>query len=161
MRCRDRAPLPSPKPRRHPCPKPVAVRPSSVAAEPVFSPSPSTRSSGELSPPPPCLAGSLTAVGAQPPPFAPPLPLWRRRRPRRDAHPESGDHSGVRRAIVGHAGRGRPGKSRPRAAHTGRAPRGHGPCTRYARGPSRRRERGPHVQCATGPSAVSALWQSI
>jgi hypothetical protein len=46
-----------------------------TTAEPVFSPSPSTRSSGELYPPPPCPAGSLTVVGARPPPFAPPPPL--------------------------------------------------------------------------------------
>jgi hypothetical protein len=40
-----------------------------------FSPSPSTRSSGELSPPPPCPAGSLSTVGARAPSFAPPPPL--------------------------------------------------------------------------------------
>jgi hypothetical protein len=49
-----------------------------------FSPSLSTRSSGELSPPPPCPAGSLTVVGARPPPFAPPPPLWHHRRPSHD-----------------------------------------------------------------------------
>jgi hypothetical protein len=38
-------------------------------------PSPSTRCSGELSPPPTCPAGSLSAVGAQAPSFAPPPPL--------------------------------------------------------------------------------------
>jgi hypothetical protein len=57
------------------------------AAEPVFSPSPSMRSFGELSPPPPSSAGSLIVVGARTPPFAPPPPLWHRRRPRRDARP--------------------------------------------------------------------------
>jgi hypothetical protein len=46
-----------------------------AAANPVFSPSPSTRSSGELSPPTPCPAGNLSAVGARAPSFAPPPPL--------------------------------------------------------------------------------------
>jgi hypothetical protein len=58
-------------------PPPATVAPphrKNAAAEPVFSPSPSTRSSGELSPPPSCPAGSLTVVGARPPPFAPPPP---------------------------------------------------------------------------------------
>jgi hypothetical protein len=58
-------------------------RQKNAAAEPVFFPSPSTRSSGKLFPPS-CPVGSLTAVGARSPPFAPPLPLWCRRRPRRD-----------------------------------------------------------------------------
>jgi hypothetical protein len=62
-------------------------RQKNAAAEPDFFPSPSTRSSGELFSPPPCLAGSLTIVGARPPLFAPPPPLWRRRQPRRDARP--------------------------------------------------------------------------
>jgi hypothetical protein len=47
-------------------PPPATVDPphrKSAAAEPVFSPSPSTRSSDELSSPPPCPAGSLTVVG--------------------------------------------------------------------------------------------------
>jgi hypothetical protein len=57
-----------------------------TAAEPDFFSSPSTRSSGELAFRPPCPAGSLTVVGARPPPFAPSPPLWRRRRPRCDAH---------------------------------------------------------------------------
>jgi hypothetical protein len=105
-------------------PLPATVAPTSsenATAEPVLSPSPSTRSSGELFSPSPCPAGSLTAVGARPPPFAPPPPLWRCRRPRRDACPESGNRSGMRRAVAGRTGRGRPGKHRPRAAHTGRA----------------------------------------
>jgi hypothetical protein len=46
-----------------------------AAAYPVFLPSPSTWSSGELSPPPPCSAGSLSAVGARAPSFAPPPSL--------------------------------------------------------------------------------------
>jgi hypothetical protein len=68
-------------------PPPATVAPprwKNSAAEPVFSPSLSTRSSGELSPPPPCPAGSLTVVGARPPPFAPPPPLWHHRRPSHD-----------------------------------------------------------------------------
>jgi hypothetical protein len=97
-------------------PLPSTVAPphrKNAAAKPVFSPSPSTRSSGELFSPSPCPAGSLTAVGARPPPFAPPPPLWHRRRPHRDAHPESGDRSGVHRAVFGRTGRGRPDKRRP------------------------------------------------
>jgi hypothetical protein len=46
-----------------------------AAAEPDFFSSPSTRSSGELVCRSPCPAGSLTLVGAQPPPFAPPPSL--------------------------------------------------------------------------------------
>jgi hypothetical protein len=46
-----------------------------AAADPVSFPFPSTRSSGELSPPPPCPAGSLSAVGARVPSLAPPPPL--------------------------------------------------------------------------------------
>jgi hypothetical protein len=67
-------------------PPPATVAPphrKNAAAEPVFSPSPSTRSSGELFSPSPCPAGSLT--------------------------------------VAGRTGRGRPGKRRPRAAHTGHA----------------------------------------
>jgi hypothetical protein len=45
-----------------------------AAADPVFSPSPSTRSSGELSPSPPCPVASLSAVGARATSFAPPPP---------------------------------------------------------------------------------------
>jgi hypothetical protein len=60
----DRCRPPEPSPRRR--------TPSSIQ---FFSPSPSTRSSGELSPPPPCPVGSLSAVGARAPPFAPLLPL--------------------------------------------------------------------------------------
>jgi hypothetical protein len=121
-----------------------------TAAEPDSFPSLSMRSSGELSSPPPCPAGSLTAVGARPPPFAPPPPLWRRRRPRRDTRPESGDRSGVRRAVVGRTGRGRPGKRRPRAAHTGHASTVNVGRTRCARGPSRRRGRGPSTTVHLG-----------
>jgi hypothetical protein len=70
----DRRRPPEPSPRRR-TPPPIRF----------FSPSPSTRSSGELSPPPPCLAGNLSAVGTRAPPFAPPLPpaAPRRRGPRR------------------------------------------------------------------------------
>jgi hypothetical protein len=103
------------------------------------------RSSGELSPPPPCPAGSLTVVGARQPPFASPLPLWRRRRPRCDARPGAVTAPvcvALHRVVAGRAGRGRPGKRRPRAAHTGRTPRGRGPHTSCARGPSRRHEHG-------------------
>jgi hypothetical protein len=55
---------PEPSPRRR---TPQLIR--------FFSPSPSMRSSGLLSPPPPCPAGSLSAVGPRAAPFAPPLPL--------------------------------------------------------------------------------------
>jgi hypothetical protein len=50
-------------------PPPATVAPprqKNATAKPVFSPSPSTRSSGELFSPSPCPAGSLTAVGALP-----------------------------------------------------------------------------------------------
>jgi hypothetical protein len=69
-------------------PPPATVAPphqKNAPAEPVFSPSPLTRSSGELVSPSPCPAGSLTVKGARPLPFAPPLPLWRRRRLHHDA----------------------------------------------------------------------------
>jgi hypothetical protein len=82
-------------------PPPATVAPprrKNAAAEPVFSPSPSTRSSGELFSPSPCPAGSLTVVGARPPPFPPPPPLWYHRQLHRDARMKSGDRSGVRRA---------------------------------------------------------------
>jgi hypothetical protein len=108
-------------------PLPATVAPphrKNSAAEPVFSPSPSTRSSGELSPPPPCPAGSLTTVGARPPPFALPPPLWCRRRPCRDARPRAVNApvcAALRHAVAGRTGRGRPGKRMPSAAHTGRA----------------------------------------
>jgi hypothetical protein len=46
-----------------------------AAVEPDFFSSPSTRSSGELACRPPCPAGSLTVVGARPPPFTPSPPL--------------------------------------------------------------------------------------
>jgi hypothetical protein len=39
-----------------------------------------------------------------------------------------------RRAVAGCAGQGRPDKHRPRAAHTGPAPRGREPCSRVAVG---------------------------
>jgi hypothetical protein len=55
-------------------PPPATVAPSrrrNAPAEPDFFSSPWTRSSSELFFPPPCLAGSLTVVGARPPPFAP------------------------------------------------------------------------------------------
>jgi hypothetical protein len=110
----------------------------------------------ELSPPSPCPAGSLTIVGARPPPFAPPPPLWHRRQPCRDVRLGAVTASALRCAVAGRTGRGQPGERRPRAAHTGRAPRGRGPRTRCACGPSRRCERGPRVHYATGLSAVSA-----
>jgi hypothetical protein len=105
-------------------PSPATVAPphrKSATAEPVFSPSPSTRSSGELSPPPPCPAGSLTVVGARPPPFAPPLSQWRHRRLHRDARP------GVVTAPLCAALRRR-GPRRPRLAQQAQAARcAHGP----------------------------------
>jgi hypothetical protein len=67
-------------------PPPVTVAPphqKNATAELVFSPSPSTRSSDELSPPPPCPVGSLTVVGARLPSFGPPPPLCHHRRLRR------------------------------------------------------------------------------
>jgi hypothetical protein len=92
------------------------------------------RSSGKLSPPP-CPAGGLTVVGARPPPFAPPPPLWCRRRPRYDARPGAVTAPAcatLRRAILGRAahagraravntGRARVGVCRARAVHMGRA----------------------------------------
>jgi hypothetical protein len=129
-------------------PPPATVSPphrKNAAAEPVFSPSPSTRSFGELSPPPLCLAGSLTGVGARPPPFAPPPPLWRRRRPCCDACPERGDRSGVRRSTP----RSR-GPHRPSAAPTGRARVVNASRARCARGPSRHREHGPSATVQLG-----------
>jgi hypothetical protein len=116
---------------------PATVAPphqKNAAAEPVFSPSLLMRSSGELSPPPPCPAGSLTVVGARPPLFVPPPPLWRRRWPRPGAVTAPACVA-LRRAIAGRTGRGRPGKRGPRAMHTGHTPRGHGPRTHCARGP--------------------------
>jgi hypothetical protein len=59
-------------------PPPATVAPhhrGDAFAEPDFFSSPSTRSSGELACRSPCPAGSLTLVGARPPPFAPPPPL--------------------------------------------------------------------------------------
>jgi hypothetical protein len=59
-------------------PLPTTIAPphrKNTGAEPVFSPSPSTRSSGELFSPSPCPTGSLTVVGARPSPFAPPPSL--------------------------------------------------------------------------------------
>jgi hypothetical protein len=92
-------------------PPPATVAPPrrrNAAAEPDFFSSPSTRRSGELAFHPPCPAGSLTVVGARPPPFAPSSPLWRRRRPRCDARPgavtEAGPVSAGRaRVAMGHA----------------------------------------------------------
>jgi hypothetical protein len=149
-----RAHLPLPPHHRRTAAATVAPpRRKNAAAEPVFSPSPSMRSSGELSPPPSCPAGSLTVVGARPPPFAPPLPLWHRCRQRRDACPGAVTApacAALRRAIAGHAGRGRPGKRRSRAAHTGRASHGRGPRTRCAHGLSRHRECGPSATVHLG-----------
>jgi hypothetical protein len=56
----------------------------------------------------------------------------------------------LRRAAVGPTGRGWPSKRRLRAAHMGHAPRGRGPRTRCARGPSRRREREPSATVHLG-----------
>jgi hypothetical protein len=59
-------------------PPPTTVAPprrGDAAVEPDFFSSPSTRSSGELACRPPCPVGSLTIVGARPPPFAPSPPL--------------------------------------------------------------------------------------
>jgi hypothetical protein len=61
-----------------------------AAAEPDFFSSPSTQSSGELACHPSCPAGSLTVVGARPPPLASSPPLWCRRRPRRDTRTGAG-----------------------------------------------------------------------
>jgi hypothetical protein len=69
-------------------PLPATVAPprrGDAAVEPDFFSSPSTRSSGELACRPSCPAGSLTVVGARSPLLVPSLPLWHRRRPRRDA----------------------------------------------------------------------------
>jgi hypothetical protein len=95
-------------------PSPATVAPPhrrDTAAEPDFFSSPSTRSSGELAFRPPCPAGSLTLVGARPPPFAPSPPLWCRRRPCRDVcvgAVTAPACAALRRAVAGHAGRGRP-----------------------------------------------------
>ncbi len=59
-------------------PPPATIAPphrGDAAAEPDFFSSPSTRSSGELGCRSPCPMGSLTLVGARPPPFVPPPPL--------------------------------------------------------------------------------------
>jgi hypothetical protein len=116
-----------------PPPTTVATpRQRNAAAEPDFFSSPSTRSSGELAFCPPCPAGSLTVVGARPPPFAPSLPLWHRRRPRRDACPGAVTApacAALHRAVAGRAGRGRPSERRPRL-------RGRGPSRHRGRGPS-------------------------
>jgi hypothetical protein len=66
-------------------PPPATVAPPrrrNAVAEPDFFSSPSMRSSGELAFRPPCPMGSLTVVGARPPPFALSPPLWCHRRPR-------------------------------------------------------------------------------
>jgi hypothetical protein len=137
-------------------PPPATVAPphqKNATAEPVFFPSPSMRSSGELSPPSPCPAGSLTIVGARPPPIALPPPLWHHRRLRRDARPGAVTApacAALCRAVTGRACRGWPGKRRPCAAHRGRAPRGRGPRMLCARGPSRSRERGPSATVQLG-----------
>jgi hypothetical protein len=119
-----------------------------------------------FSPPPPCPAGSLSAVSARAPPFVPPPPLWRRHRPHRDACLKSGDRSGVRShaarasSRAGQAKAG-PARRRPRALGTGQASAvavvvGHA-C--YAHGPSQRHQRGPRALCnwaehGFGPVAV-------
>jgi hypothetical protein len=127
-------------------------RQKNATAEPVFSPSLSTRSSGELSPPPPCPAGSLTVVGARPPPFAPPPPLWRHRRPRRDAH--LGAVTAPTCAALRHTVAGRALRTRvvrpvwPWAAHA-----------LYTWAELMLRAWAKH-HCATGPSANSAQWHS-
>jgi hypothetical protein len=118
-------------------PPPDTIAPphrKNAAAKPNFFPSPSTRSSGELSSPPPCPEGSLTVVGARPPPFALPPPLWHHRRPRRNARP------GAVTAPTCAAPRRRgPHRSRPaRQAQV----------ARYAHGPRQRQERGPRALCA-------------
>jgi hypothetical protein len=59
--------------------------------------------------------------------------------------PGSGDRSSVRRA-----GRGRPGKRRPRAAHTGRASAVNVGRVRCAREPNLHRERGPSATVQLG-----------
>jgi hypothetical protein len=108
-------------------PPPAIVAPPhrrDAAAEPDFFSSPSTRSSGELAFRPPCLAGSHTIVGARPPSFAPSPPLWRCRRPRRDARVGAVTApacAALCRAVAGRTGRGRPSEHRLR-------PRGRGPC---------------------------------
>jgi hypothetical protein len=59
-------------------PPPATVAPPhrrDAAVEPDFFSSPSKRSSGELACRPPCPTGSLTIVGARPPPFTPSPPL--------------------------------------------------------------------------------------
>jgi hypothetical protein len=94
----------------------------------------------------PCPTGSLTVVGARPPPFAPSLPLWCRRRPRHDARVGAVTApacAALHRAVAGRAGRGRPSERRP-------CPRGRGPRTRCARGLSRRRGRGPSTTVHLG-----------
>jgi hypothetical protein len=114
-------------------PPPATVAPprrGDAAVEPDFFSSPSTGSSGELACRPPCPAGSLTVVGALPPPLAPSLPLWRRRRPRRDAR--TGAVTAPACAALAEAGPASAGRAR---VAVGRAPRGRGPRTRCARGP--------------------------
>jgi hypothetical protein len=91
-------------------PLPATVAPPrrrNATAEPDFFSSPSTRSSGELAFRPPCPAGSLTVVGARPPPFASSPPLWRRRRLRHDARPGAVTAPvcvALRRTIAGNVG---------------------------------------------------------
>jgi hypothetical protein len=132
-------------------PPPATVAPPrrrDTAAELDFFSSPSTRSSGELAFCPPCPAGSLTVVGARPPPFVPSPPQWRRRRPRRDARvgavtaPVCAAPSRAVLAEAGpaSAGHARVAAGRTRAVHVGRVD---------AVGVG-------HTHCATGPSANSA-----
>jgi hypothetical protein len=116
-----------------PLPSTVAPpRRGDAAAKPDFFSSPSTRSSGELACRPSCPAGSLTVVGARPPPLTPSPLLWHRRQPCCDAR------TGAVTAPACAALR------RSRVA-VDRAPLGRGPRTCCARGPSRRRGCGPSV----------------
>jgi hypothetical protein len=115
-------------------PPPAIVAPprwGDAAAEPDSFSSPSTRSSGELACRPSCPAGSLTVVGARPPPLVPSPPLWHRRRPRRDVR--TGAVTAPACAALAEVGPASAGRAR---VAVGRAPRGRGPRTRCARGPS-------------------------
>jgi hypothetical protein len=140
-------------------PPPATVAPPrrrDAAAEPDLFSSPSMRSSGELAFRPPCPAGSLTLVGARPPPFASSPPLWRRCRPRRGAR------AGAVTAPACTAPRRR-GPRWPRPAQRAQAvpawpwavrPHGRGPRMRCARGPSRRRGRGPSATVHLGRARI-------
>jgi hypothetical protein len=87
-------------------PPPATVAPprrGDAAAEPDFFSSPSTRSSGELACRPSCPAGSLTVVGARPPPLMP-SPPFVALSPAAPRHAyRSGDRSGVRRSAPSRA----------------------------------------------------------